>query len=54
MKICFRFGMTEEEWDHKIKDCIKFLRSNEGVGQIDLTNLSELNLYGSQVTLKLA
>jgi hypothetical protein len=51
--IWLRFGMSEEEWNVKVKDCIKYLSSSEGAGQIDLTAIKGLQVYGSQVTLKL-
>ena len=47
-----RFGLSREEWMALIEQCIKFLRSNEGCGQIDLHSMVENELYKESVMIK--
>lgn len=39
-KLWLRFNLTEQDWNQKIKDCIRYLQSNEDTGALDLEALA--------------
>lgn len=51
-KYWLRFGLSREEWMARIEDCIRFLRSNEGYGQVDMHSMLEDGFYKESVIIK--